>query len=322
MSVARERPETSLTPEAAGLIDAYFARVHGALLVAAAGGCEEAVEDLRTHVLEELEGSAGTSADVTRVLASLGSPEALATQCAEVADDGAATQGAVRSILSGRVLGIPFELRPPTPERIASSWWDPLNPRVFTPRVFGIGWTVNFGAVAVKLGLVRPDDEEAPFGEVPGRWLLVALALPLVAAAGLAVLAALFQAGLPSQVATHWSPSGAPDGFSSKEVALLLPAGMTLFGLVVAVRTWVRRRPPLSRVAAGALATMLAGISVGAYGQSLAAAQGDTGTAVLFAALAATFVSVFALMVVLSRVGRAAEQRRDLKKTSEKGSVR
>jgi hypothetical protein len=324
MSAPQERPGVKLTPEAQQLIDTYFSRVHGALLVAAAGECEEAVEDLRSHVLEQLEGSAGTPADVTRVLAEIGAPEALAAQCAEFSAEtlpalaGPAEEG---SPFSGRVLGIPFDLRPPTAERVASRWWDPRDPHLFVPRLFGIGWTVNFGAAAVGLGLVRPDDEDAPFGEVSGTWLAVALLLPLALAGVLAALALIFQAGLPGQVATHYGLDGAPDGFSSKGAALLLPAGMTLLGIVMAAWPWARRRAPLARVAMGALATMLAGISVSAYAQSAATAHGNTGATILLVGLAATFVLTFALLVTLSRVGRAAEQRRDLARTSKKGRV-
>lgn len=37
-------------------------------------------------------------------------------------------------------------------------WWAPSDPRIFVPRAIGIGWDINFGAVAVKLGLLREDD--------------------------------------------------------------------------------------------------------------------------------------------------------------------
>ena len=326
MNAAQEQAGSMLKPEAAALVETYFSRVHGALLVAAAGECEEAVEDLRTHVLEALVGGAGTPADVTRILAGLGSPEGLAAQCAESSDNqpsaGAEPSHHERhSLLAGRVLGMPYDLRVPTASRVARRWWDPLNPQIVVPRVFGVGWTVNYGALAVRLGLVRPDDEDVPFEQVPQRWLAAALALPLVVTGGFVLLVVLFQAGLPDQVATHYAPNGAADGFSSKGVALLLPAAMTLFGVGMAALTWVLKRPPLSRVAAGALATMLAGVSIGVYGQGVAQAHGTPGLTILLAALAGAIVLPFVLLVVLSRVGRAAEQRRDLKATSKKGSV-
>lgn len=36
--------------------------------------------------------------------------------------------------------------------------FDPESPRLFVPRSFGWGWELNLGAVAAKLGLIRPDD--------------------------------------------------------------------------------------------------------------------------------------------------------------------
>ncbi|MDY5839286.1 MAG: DUF5808 domain-containing protein [Corynebacterium camporealensis] len=34
--------------------------------------------------------------------------------------------------------------------------FEPENPKLFVPRRFGIGWDLNFGAVAAKLGIIRP----------------------------------------------------------------------------------------------------------------------------------------------------------------------
>jgi hypothetical protein len=322
MIALKKDATADLTPEAAQLIETYFARLHGALLVAAAGECEGTVEDLRSAVLDELEGSAGTPADVTRVLAELGPPEALAAQCADFALGGelvSAAPGHALSRLHGRLLGIPYELRMPTAARVISLWWNPLDPHPFVPTIFGLGWTVNFGAVAVRMGLTRPDDEDVPFAAVPERYLAVALVLPLLVAVALATLIALYQSGLPAQVATHYGLTGAPDQFSSKESALIWPIVMTLLGLGLAGATWVRRQPPLLRVGAGALATFLGSISVAAYAQSVAIAYRPTAVGILLPGIALSFLLTFGLLVTLSRIGHAAEVRRDLNKT--KGSV-
>lgn len=318
MSGAYGRPDAPPAPEALAVIEAYFARVSDALLSRGAAGCEDAVADLRAHVFEELVGGAGTPADAERVLAELGAPESLARECAEAWGGGGAAR-ALRS--SGRVLGMPYELLPPTAERVASRWWDPMNPHIIVPRLFGLGWTVNFGALAVALGLVRPDDEDVPFGEVPGTWLALALVLPLALTLGLAVLIAAYQGGLPDRVAIHFGLTGTPDGFAAKGPALLAPLGMTAFGVGLALWAWLRRRPPLARAAAGALASMLAALSVAVYGQEVAVAHGVKGIAILLSGIAVSLVLPFALLVVLSRVGRAAEQRRDLGTTSRRGSL-
>ncbi len=324
--IAPERePEqaTGLTPEAAALVETYFSRVHGALLVAAAGECEETVEDLRTHVLEELQGSAGTAADVTRVLSELGPPETLAAECADATTTGRPVvleSAEDRSKLHGRVFGVPYELRPPTAARVVALWWNPLEPHVFVPTMFGLGWTINFGSIAVRLGIVRPDDEDVPFAAVPQRYVAIALVLPLLVAGVLGALIALYQAALPAQVVTHWGITGA-DQFGSKESALFFPVVMTLLGLALVAATWVRTRTPLLQVGAGALATWLGVISVADYAQRVATAQGATGTWILLPGIALSFLLTFALLVTLSRIGHAAEVRRDLDKGPRKGRV-
>lgn len=45
----------------------------------------------------------------------------------------------------GKVGGIvPYDFRPPTWERLMEAYWNPQDPRLFTDRVFGVGWAVNF----------------------------------------------------------------------------------------------------------------------------------------------------------------------------------
>ena len=44
----------------------------------------------------------------------------------------------------GTVLGlVPYDFRPPTWDRIREAYWNPKDSRVFTDRVFGVGWAVN-----------------------------------------------------------------------------------------------------------------------------------------------------------------------------------
>jgi hypothetical protein len=44
----------------------------------------------------------------------------------------------------GVVLGIvPYDFRLPTMERIRSAYWNPASDRLFSDRVFGVGWAVN-----------------------------------------------------------------------------------------------------------------------------------------------------------------------------------
>jgi hypothetical protein len=53
----------------------------------------------------------------------------------------------------GTVVGfVPYDFRVPTVERMRSRWWNPTDPRLFVPNVFGVGWTIN---AARLVGLVR-----------------------------------------------------------------------------------------------------------------------------------------------------------------------
>jgi hypothetical protein len=55
----------------------------------------------------------------------------------------------------GQVLGfIPYDLRPPTVERLRASVWNPDDPQLITGQVFGVGWSINFYRVAERLGEV------------------------------------------------------------------------------------------------------------------------------------------------------------------------
>ena len=54
----------------------------------------------------------------------------------------------------GEVLGIPYSFSPPTLARLKSRLWNAEDPRIFTPHIFGWGWSVNFYQIGKRLGLV------------------------------------------------------------------------------------------------------------------------------------------------------------------------
>ncbi len=67
----------------------------------------------------------------------------------------------------GTVAGfVPYELRFPTPARFKDVYWDP-DGRLMGPKVFGVGWALNVGAVVGKIdfGSDEPaiDDEPTDF---------------------------------------------------------------------------------------------------------------------------------------------------------------
>ncbi len=61
----------------------------------------------------------------------------------------------------GRVAGVvPYDLRIPTLERLRATFWNPDNPRVLVPTLFGVGWSVNLYALLdpLRTGVSRSDD--------------------------------------------------------------------------------------------------------------------------------------------------------------------
>lgn len=54
----------------------------------------------------------------------------------------------------GQILFVPYDFRPLNPKRIMERWWNPDDPRLFTPHVFGVGWSVNL--YRAKEMLVQP----------------------------------------------------------------------------------------------------------------------------------------------------------------------
>jgi hypothetical protein len=44
----------------------------------------------------------------------------------------------------------------PTIQRARSRWWNPDEPRLFVPQVFGLGWTVNLRKAGLLRDTARP----------------------------------------------------------------------------------------------------------------------------------------------------------------------
>jgi Protein of unknown function (DUF1648)/Family of unknown function (DUF5808) len=314
-----------LTPEAAALIDDYFARFRAEALAAGAQGWEDEDADLRAYVRDRLEGSVGTAEEAVRVLADLGATEALVAayvDASPVADsEGLLTNDGSRTG-TGRFLGSPYDLRASrSSERYASRIWNPLDRRVFVPKALGIGWTVNFGALAVLARLVRPDDEDAPFDAVPPRIVVATLAAPLAALTVFAVLAAVNWARLPALVPIHWGISGQADGYWSRGTSLVFLSVLAVVPVVEAVWIHLRRRPPFTLVVASALSLSVTTLALVLLTQSLFTLDGGTGVWPIGVGLACVLALPFVLLVSMSRIGRAAERRRDLSGNSPKGRV-
>lgn len=52
----------------------------------------------------------------------------------------------------GVVFGrVPYDLRPPTIGRLKAVFWNPGTAQVVVPTAFGVGWTVNLGALSARV---------------------------------------------------------------------------------------------------------------------------------------------------------------------------
>ena len=319
-----------LPRDATLMVDDYFERLRVARMAAAraAGargedtpdGADDVVADLRAHVRDRLYGTAGTAQDVARVLADLGSPQSLARELAAAAEEDDDGHCETRSAwFAGRVLGVPYDLRAPTSARFARRWWNPLDRRILVPKPWGVGWAVNLGALAVRTGVVHPDDEDAPFAAVPPKTVAATLIAPVVALAVFAVLAAISWAYLPTIVPTHWGWSGQVDGHGGRGSMLL--GTCVLAAVPAALAAWVhaRRRPPFNRVVASALSLAMVVLAIAVLAQTMFAVASGTGVWPLWTGLVCGFALAFGLLVHVSHVGRAAEQRRDLPDVPTRG---
>lgn len=56
---------------------------------------------------------------------------------------------------TGKFLNIPYDFRLPTLAVIKERFWNPEDSRIFTPHVFGWGWSINFYQVLKKLGIIK-----------------------------------------------------------------------------------------------------------------------------------------------------------------------
>jgi hypothetical protein len=317
--------DEGLSREAAALIDEYFARFRAEALAAGADGWEEAVVDLRAHVRDRLRVSAGMPDDAILVLAELGTTEELVAAYRDASPDDASDElppDDVPPAGTGRFLGAPYDLRiAKSSGRYASRSWNPLDRRVVVPKAVGIGWTINFGALAVRTHLVSPDDEDVPFGAAPPRVLVATLAAPFAVLAAFVVLAAASWADLPAKVPMHWGISGQADGYWSRVPALVFLSVLAVVPVAVAVWVHLRWRRPFIRVVASALSLSCTILALACLCQTLFTLDGGTWMWPIFVGLVLMMALPFALLVVVSRIGRTAEQRRDLLGTPTKGSL-
>lgn len=58
---------------------------------------------------------------------------------------------------------VPYDFRIPTPTKLLRAWWNPDSGSVFSEQPFGVGWTINLGALLPMLrGLLSREPAPAP----------------------------------------------------------------------------------------------------------------------------------------------------------------
>ncbi len=64
----------------------------------------------------------------------------------------------------GRFIGVPYDFRVPTADRIRDRLWNENDDRIFTPMVFGAGWSINFFRLVEKFRAdnAASDDVDLP----------------------------------------------------------------------------------------------------------------------------------------------------------------
>lgn len=252
-----------------------------------------------------------TLAELEALIDELGpADEYAAAMCAEVRAGATAPHrrsGALPDVGepgSGTIFGVPYDVRMPTTERIRSRWWNPADPRIWMPRAWGAGWDVNFGALAVKTGLIRPDDQDEPFEHVPEVWLWIALAIPMLTCALLSGLWALNAAALPAQLPVHWDIKGTADRFAPAVNALGMLLAFAVAPTIWAMVSFLTGRSKGARAVVCAFAVLFTTLSATIFAVTLSWPRSDNVPWLLPLLILVSVSAPFLMLVVLARIDR------------------
>lgn len=288
-------------------IDEYVAAVRAGLSGLRAADRDEALAELES-LLHEVAERAGAAAAV----AALGDPAAYAAGVREALGSQARPSEADAGPQpQGRLLGMPYDFRGASVDRIGSRLWNPADPRIFMPRLFGLGWTINFGALAVKLHLIRPDDTgDESFERIPAAAIGVALALPVVLATAVVVLVALAWAQLPAEVPIQWGLTGEPAKWAPKLLAIGPLIAIAVIPLVISYSRVLRSGAPARSRLLTAVALLLPTLlALGIVAMTVADARGGSSGNWMWLLLLGVFVAPFLMLYVPLRLGLRAEWR-------------
>ncbi|MDO5711801.1 MAG: DUF1648 domain-containing protein [Micrococcales bacterium] len=204
-------------------------------------------------------------------IAALGSPADYATGIF----DAWSLDGPVDAQPQGHIGPVPVDLRGPSVARLTARFFDPSDPHVFTPRLFGAGWGINLGAVAVRLRLLRPDDVDAAvLAAVPRGATVATLAVPAAVAASVLATLCTRAGDLPDRLPTHWDIAGEPNAFAAKRLVLACLAALVSVPLVPAVDAAARRAPVEEQLVWNAQALLWSGLGASLAGVTMTNARG------------------------------------------------
>lgn len=101
--------------------------------------------------------------------------------------------------------------------------FEPENPNLWVPRTIGLGWDLNIGAVAVKLGLIRPDDSLPDLEEhIPNEVSTTLRIAPILGAVAVTV-AGVQLARTHDRLPSHWGLTMKPTRWSNAPAAVAPP---------------------------------------------------------------------------------------------------
>lgn len=270
-------------------IDAYVREVESHLKLRGHAR-DQALDDLRDALREAAEA-------VDDAIAAAGRAEDYAAALDEQFGSG---EGRLQTIF-----GIPNSLGGGLGRRMAGTF-NPADDRLLVPRVFGLGWAVNVGAVAVRLGLLRPDDlDDEVLTEAADEHLSAVQGMAAAQIGVAAAAAALFW--------THrhraWVETGKPQAIN-----LLFSVATPPVCAAILTASTDRGLPAHQRITMPALAATLAAVATGASLQSALRPRGQLIT--LGASLAAVPINLLLSYLPV----RSALQRRwrtDLEATQD-----
>ena len=296
-------------------IDVYLAEVRALLGPLGASDRDEALAELESLLHAEAARSGESAA-----LEAVGDPGAYAEAVLDALADDATPDVDGDPVPQGTVLGMPYDFRGASVDRIGSRVWNPADPRILMPRMFGVGWTVNLGAIAVRLGLIRPDDVgDESYDRIPRSVLAAVTAVPAVLAIAAAVAVFASWPSLPAEVPIHWGVSGRPDDWAPRGWVMTTLLALAILPPLVSYPRLVRRgTSPRSRLLASAglavSAVLVLGITLVTVADHGAGASGNWVLLVVLGMLVVPFLMLY----VPLRLGLRAEWRGDIR-SDERG---